>query len=45
MINSSKKEIILLQPYYYTVKKFENALSKAIERGVKVKVFTTQKRD
>ena len=45
MIDKSEKEIILVQPYYYRISKFEKAIKKALERGVSVKVVTSQKRD
>lgn len=45
MIDKSEKEIILLQPYYYRVAKFEKAIERALQRGVSVKIVTSQKRD
>ena len=45
MINNSEKEVVIIQPYYYPIKKIERAIGDALSRGVKVELITSAKRD
>ena len=45
MINKAKKEVEIIQPYYYPIKKIEWFIVDALDRGVKVKLITSGKRD
>ena len=45
MIKNAQKKIVLIHPYYYPVKKFENAVIDALNRGVMVELYTSAKRD
>lgn len=45
MMNKAKKEVIIIQPYYYPIKKIEKSISDALDRGVNVELITSAKRD
>lgn len=45
MINGAKESLTIVQPYYYPIKKIEKALEDALERGVKIELITSAKRD
>lgn len=45
MIESAKEHLVIVQPYYYPIKKIEKALERALERGVKIELITSAKRD
>ena len=45
MINKSQKEVVIIQPYYYPIKKIEKCINDALERGVHVELITSAKRD
>ena len=45
MINKAQKEVIIVQPYYYPIKKIEKCINDALERGVHVELITSAKRD
>lgn len=44
-IQNAKKKIVIVQPYYYPMKKFERAVKNALKRGVEVELITSKKRD
>jgi len=45
MINKAKKEVVIIQPYYYPIKKIEKSIADALDRGVHVELITSAKRD
>lgn len=45
MIENAKNRIILVQGYYAKIKKMDEAIGRALDRGVKVEVITSKKRD
>lgn len=45
MINKAKKEVVIIQPYYYPIKKIEKCIGDALDRGVRVELITSAKRD
>lgn len=45
MIENAESHLTIVQPYYYPIKKIERALGKALERGVKIELITSAKRD
>lgn len=45
MINKAEKEVVIIQPYYYPIKKIEKCINDALERGVHVELITSAKRD
>lgn len=44
-ISNAKKSIRIIQPYYYKIPAFENAIIGALDRGVHVEIVTAHKRD
>ncbi|KAL4465190.1 hypothetical protein ABPG72_019344 [Tetrahymena utriculariae] len=44
-INMAQDNIVMIQPYYYPMKEFDDILIKALKRGVKVELITSQNRD
>lgn len=44
-ISDAKEKIVVLQPYYYPIRVFEKELVAAMDRGVKVDLITSAKRD
>lgn len=44
-IREAQEKIIIVQPYYYPIRIFEQELIKAMHRGVKVELITSAKRD
>jgi cardiolipin synthase len=45
LLDSAKESIIIIHPYYTNLKRIEDSLIRATERGVQVKVITAEKRD
>lgn len=45
MINRAKSHIVLAHGYYFNIQKITNALKKAVKRGVKVVLLTSESRD
>jgi cardiolipin synthase len=45
LLDSANESIVVIQPYYTNLKRVEDILVRAAERGVKVKVITAEKRD
>jgi cardiolipin synthase len=45
LLDSSQESITIIQPYYSNMKRIENILIRAVKRGVKVQIITSEKRD
>lgn len=45
MVESSKQEIKIIQPYHYPMIKFDRAMGKAVDRGVTASILTSGQRD
>jgi hypothetical protein len=45
MVDSSKSEIKIIQPYHYPMVKFDRAMGKAVAKGAKATILTSGKRD
>jgi phosphatidylserine/phosphatidylglycerophosphate/cardiolipin synthase-like enzyme len=44
-IINAKHKIVMVQPYYYPIRIFEDEIIRAMDRGVKVELITSAKRD
>ena len=44
-VKNAKKEIRIINPYYYNIPEFDKELIKAKERGVKIDIITSKDRD
>jgi len=45
MVNESKKQIKIIQPYHYPMIKFDRAMKEAVKRGVSAEMLTSGQRD
>jgi len=45
MVEKAEKEIKIVQPYHYPMIKFDRAMGKATDRGVKASILTSGQRD
>ena len=45
MVEGAQKEIKIVQPYHYPMIKFDRAMGKAADRGVKASILTSGQRD
>jgi cardiolipin synthase len=45
IIDNAQHSIQIIQPYYLPIQDVDDAILKALERGVKVEIITARKRD
>jgi hypothetical protein len=45
MVERSKIDIKVIQPYYYPIIRFDRSMHQAVQRGVDAKIITSGQRD